>query len=100
MKFETKIKIVLWKNYFETGYAITNYAKYFIILFGAYDIFINKNNVNLTLFLGILYAIFCFIIGYFWFKGHFQEASAEVGNRYNPLLVELRKRFKLKNKLK
>jgi len=92
IKFETKYKIALWKSYFETGYALTNYLKYGVLAFGL-D-YILKDKIKIAFILGIAYAIVCTVLGYYWYKTDFALANAEVGNRYNKLAIELRKKLK------
>jgi hypothetical protein len=92
LKFETKYKICLWKIYFETGYSITNYLKYPLLLFGI----LNEISITTAIWGAVIYGIICFIIGYFWFKSDFAKASSEVGNRYNKLAIEIRKGVKVK----
>jgi len=86
MNFKTKYKICLWKAYFETGYAITNYLKYPLLLLGI----LNKITIKDALIYSIVYGIICFIIGFFWFKTDFAKASCEVSNNFNKLSIELR----------
>ena len=93
MRFETKYKLCLWKGYFEKGYSITNYMKYFILLFGMYSFF-EKIDLRLTLFLLIFYAILCFFIGWAWFHYGFMNAEIEVSNNFNKFVREMRTHYK------
>lgn|SRR3990167_1978849 len=86
LKFEVKYQLCLWKTYFETGYALTNYLKYPLLLIG----FLEKINVSAVVWYSLLYAVLCFAIGYYWYRTDFARAAAEVGNRYNKLAIELR----------
>ena len=74
-----KYKFCLWKAYFEKGYALTNYIKYIIALFG-----LTTLNLSITMGLAIVYAIFCLVLGYFWCKYRLTDAEIEVNNQYNP----------------
>ena len=80
-----KWRFMLWKRYFDTGYGMTGYIKYIVALFG-----ISSLNVERTLMLGFVYAIFCFVLGYAWFRYHFAELDQEIGNRYNWFVQEMR----------
>lgn len=80
-----KFKFLLWKRYFDTGYTITSYVKYLIALFG-----ISSLNVKDTIFLGLVYAVACLIIGYFWFNREFAELDNEISNYYNLFTREMR----------
>lgn len=86
-------KILLWKAYFDKGWATTNYIKYIIALFG-----IASLNVKLTLIFGLLYAIFCLVLGRLWFKFKLVDAENEINNIVNPFQQDLRKKFGLPNK--
>ena len=55
LKFETKYKICLWKTYFETGYSITNYLKYPLLLLGI----LGKIKIGTAIIGALLYAILC-----------------------------------------
>ena len=92
MKFQTKYRLNLHKTYFEKGYNLTNYIKYFIALFG-----LSSLNVRLTLIFGFVYGIACYFIGYFWVKYGFLEAEIEVGNYFNRFVKEMRKKIKGKS---
>jgi len=81
-------RFCLLKAYFEKGYALTNYVKYIIALFG-----LSSLNVSATLIMGFAYGVACFIIGWLWFKYNFYEAENEVGNRFNPFVKEMRKQY-------
>lgn len=80
-----KWRFLLGKRYFETGYGLTNYVKYVIALFGLSSLDIGK-----TMALGLVYAVACFVIGYYWYKKHFIEADNEVSNRFNLFMREMR----------
>ena len=90
MTFEFKYTLCLWKTYFETGYAITNYIKYPLLLIGILE----KISLSMAVYWSVVYAGLCFAIGYFWFKTDFAKAQTEVSNRYNKLAIELRNNIK------
>lgn len=89
VSFETKYKILMQKTYFDTGFNLINYAKYFIYIFGAAS-FLNKWSMKWTGLLFIGYGVLCYILGWLWYHSDFILAGAEIGNRYNPLAWELR----------
>ena len=84
-----KWKFTLYKRYFDTGYGITNYIKYFIALFG-----LSSLHVGTTLILALIYAALCFFIGWAWFKYRFAEIDTEVGNQVNRFMREMREKIK------
>lgn len=88
-KDRRKYKILLHKRYFDTGYNLTNYIKYIIALFG-----ISSLNIQLTLILGFIYAVFCYIIGHIWHKHRFVEVDNEISNRFNLFTREMREKVK------
>lgn len=84
-------KFCLIKAYFDKGLGLTNYVKLAIGYFG-----IASLNVKATLIIAAIYFVFCFGIGWFWYKLKFIEAEIEVGNRFNLFVKEMRKKQKLK----
>ena len=78
-------RFVLYKKYFETGYSNSHFLFKMLALFG-----IASQEVGITLSLGFLYAIFCMITGWLWYKFHFMEAENEVNNQFNPFVKEMR----------
>lgn len=95
MEFKKKLKLVLWKRYFDTGLSLTSYVKYLILFFG-----VTTTNFSNTFFLAFLYALFCFFLGRFWLNSDFYKAETEIGNRYNLFVEEMRKKFGKPNKAK
>ena len=85
MTFESKVKFNLYKTYFDTGFALTQYLKYVLLLFG-----ISSLNVKATLILAAGYGIGCYILGWVWLHTDFYKAQIEVSNRYNPFVEEMR----------
>ena len=80
---------LLWKRYFEQGYALTSYAKYIIFLVGIGEIFVNKS-YKIVIALGFVYGIMCFFIGWAWLRFGFYETETEISNRFNPFVKEVR----------
>lgn len=78
-------KFCLIKAYFDKGLGLTSYVKYFIALFG-----IASQDVSKTLWITFFYAVFCFILGYAWYKYNFIEQEIEVGNKFNLFVKEMR----------
>jgi len=95
MKLEFKIKICLWKRYFETGLQLTKYLIYMIGLFG-----LSSNNVTNTLLLGVAYGLFAFLLGWAYFRYDWIKADTEISNRFNLFVEEVRKKIGITNKRK
>lgn len=92
MRFHTKYRILLWKNYFDTGFGLLNYFKYFI---GFYAL--ASREIAITLWAALIFAVFCFFFGYFYYKYDWVRAQNEVSNRYNLFVEEMRLKIKSKN---
>lgn len=84
-----KYKLVLLKKYFDTGYGMTNYLKYFILAFGLYEISIMQAWKS-ALIVGVIYGVCCFIFGWLWFKYGWVTAEIEVNNQFDLFVREMR----------
>ena len=89
-------KILMFKAWFDKGLNITNYFKYLIAFYGLASL-----NVKNTLIIGIVYCLFCLILGFLWYYYKIIETENEIGNIFNPFQREMReklkKRFNSKN---
>lgn len=83
-----KYKFIVLKGYFEKGYALTNYIKYIIALFG-----ISSLDVRLTLILGVVYGLSCFLIGWGWYVWDFQDMENDFFNKYNPFVKNVERKL-------
>ena len=83
MKF---LKFAMHKRYFDTGMSVTNYLKYPLVLLG---IAIPKPKWIIAV--AGVYAIICYITGWWWLNYGMQEAETEISNIYNPFVKEMRK---------
>lgn len=85
-------RLALWKAYFDKGYGIINYAKFFIVIMSAASI---NNDLGITvvktIIFAILYGLSCFFLGWWAFRYGFAKEEIEVQNRINPFVVEVRK---------
>ena len=45
----------------------------------------------------IIYAVFCYLLGWWWLNKGMQEAETEVTNRYNPFVKEMRRYYNKQN---
>ena len=93
MKFQLKLKLLLWKYYFDKGFALTNNIKYGIGLFAMYEV-VKLENMKATIMLGIAWAICSFFIGWWWYRRDWNAAELEIQNRINPFVKEMREKFK------
>lgn len=91
-KFGWKSKLFLHKFYFDKGFSTASYLKYVIVLFGLMDM-IKNENIKLMVWLGIIYSVFCYILGILWVK-HFVFAENELQNQFNLFQIQMRERIK------
>ena len=83
-----KFHFLFHKAKFDKGWAVTNYFKYIIALFG-----MASQNLKWTLTITFLYSIVCYVIGYLWFKHGFTDIENEIQNMFNPFVVEMREKI-------
>ena len=88
-----QIKFNLHKTYFDIGYGLTQYFKYLILLFGVASL-----NVKSTMFIAVVYAIGCYILGWAWLHSGFFSAAIEIGNMFNPFVTEMREAHQKKKR--
>ena len=91
MKFEIKVRLLQHKNYIDFGLNFTKYFQALFVLFGW-----ATGDIKATVYLVGVYVVVCYWIGWGFYRWGWAEASAEVGNRFNPFVKELRKKFKYK----
>jgi len=84
-------KFCLWKAYFDKGYSLSSYPKWVFAVAA-----IKFTNVKIALILGIIYTLSCFIIGWAWYKYDVILAEAEVSNKFNLFVREMRSKIKTK----
>jgi len=82
-------KPLLAKAYFDKGMSLTNLLKYAVALFA-----IKIPSSKYAILAGVLYVIFCYILGRLWFKLKLIETEIEIGNIFNPFVREMRKVIK------
>ena len=78
-------KFALHKRYLDTGLGVTNYVKYFLVVLG-----IALPNPKWIFIVAGLYALFCYIVGWWWINKGMATAETEVSNRINPFVKEMR----------
>jgi len=88
-----RYRLCLHKAYFDKGYGITSYFKYFLILFGGYS-FQQDINLIVTIYITAFYGVFCYLFGWFWYNKGWYEQEIEVGNQFNLFVQEMRKVYK------
>jgi len=86
--FNIKLKLCLWKRYLEVGHSLANYLLYALLFFG-----IITRDVKNTMYLFVVYLIFCFFLGWYWVNYSWLSAEIEVSNRLNPFVHEMRKKI-------
>lgn len=85
-------KLLIHKAYLDKGMSITNYAKYMIAFFG-----IASSSAKWTLIIGAFYGVFCYLLGFFWFKYKLYNAEIEISNQYNEFVKEVRTKISGQN---
>lgn len=78
-------KILLWKAYFDKGFALTNYLKYVLLVFGW-----ATNDIKTTIIVGVSWCFSCLIIGKLWFKYRLVDTEQEINNLFNPFCHDVR----------
>ena len=78
----------MWKAYFDKGLGLTNYLKYVIAFFG-----LASNDVKSTMLVALFYAIFCFILGWAWYRFKLIETEIEIHNNFDMFVREMRGNF-------
>ena len=86
-----KIKICLWKAYFDNGINLTSYFQWIIAYWG-----ITTQDMKSTFIFAVFYALFCFFLGWLWIRKGMYDANNEIANRFNPFVREVRKKLKIK----
>ena len=82
-------KALLYKAYLDKGIGLTHYVKYVILIFG-----VTTQDLKNTLYFAFGYALFCFLLGWVWYRFEFIHSEIEVNNRFNPFVLEMREDIK------
>ena len=82
------LKVALHKRYFDTGFGTLNYLKYPLVLLG-----FAIPNVEAIIYVAIVYAVICYCLGWWWLNYGMCEADAEITNKYNPFVKEMREKI-------
>ena len=85
-----KFKLNLHKAYFDKGYAMTSLAKNIMFLVGGGAILSGVNYFYVA-YLGVVYGIFCYLLGWAWYKFGWYEQEIEVSNQFNIFVQETRR---------
>ena len=96
MKFERKYRLVRLKVFFDTGIALTSYPIKILLVVGIGFAVDDIKNISFIIAAGFLYGIFCFILGWMWYKYKWMDAQWEVSNNYNPFVKQMRRSSVLK----
>lgn len=93
MRFSFKLKVALWKRYFDVGFGLLNYVKYPLVLLG-----FAVPNVNAIIIVSLAYGFLCFFLGWAWLNSDFYRAETEISNQYNIFVDQMRKKIGKPNK--
>lgn len=92
----TKFIICRHYQYFTHGMSLTNIVKYGVVLIGAENL-IGTGSSTLGIIGLALYAIFCYLLGLYWYHSGFIFAQQEVSNQFDMFEREMRE---MRDKLK
>ncbi len=83
-------KLLLLKAYFDKGLSLTNYFKYILAFVGIFELI----EIKQALWIGIIYCVLCFFLGWIWYKKGIIDTENEINNIFNPFQREVRKKLK------
>lgn len=87
---------MLQKRYFDYGFGITNYFKYFVYMFTAYEI-IGKQSITSSIMILVAWGVFCYFFGRYLYNYGWHAAEQEILNRINPFVQGVRKNLKIRD---
>jgi len=87
-----KETILLQKRYFDIGYGTTSYVRLFVGIFGISSAV--DGNPLITVFLALMYALFCYAFGWAFVKYGWYTVDIEIGNKFNLFVREMRTKIK------
>ena len=93
MDKELKIKIVLWRYYFDKGAGLIYYVKYPIALLALYEVVLLED-IRITLIAAIVWGALSLILGLLYVRHEWNAAEIEVVNRIDPFVREMRESIK------
>jgi hypothetical protein len=85
-------RLMLYKRYFDYGFGMTNYFKYFVYLFAASELFISQN-IKFSIIILLAWGISSFFIGWALYRYGWYAAEIEVSNRANPFVKDVRRKI-------
>ena len=88
-----KYKVNLHLHYFDVGMARLSLLRYVWLFMGFGTISAGMSWLY-AIYIGVVYAIVCYLFGLFWFRFGWFTASIEVGNQFNLFVKEMRKVYK------
>ena len=94
-----KYKLLLWKAYVMTGYSLTQILKYIIMVFVGWEV-TGGRDLSKIIGVAVIYAIFCYVLGWVWFKFELVNAEQEISNQFNPFVKQVRSKFVLPKNIK
>ena len=92
-------KLAFFYSAFNQGYSLTSPIKWVAATFGI-GAAIQNYNLLWILFGSVIYFILCLVTGILCFKYGWVDAMAEVGNKYNPFVKQMRKVIRYNGKQK
>jgi len=82
-------RLLVAKAYFDKGLGLSSLLKYAVAVFA-----IKIPNNSWAIISGIVYAIFCYVIGRFWYTHRYVDTENEIQNAFNPFQREMREHIK------
>lgn len=88
-----KYKTILHIHYFDKGYGRLSIVKYFWLIYAGGSI-LEGVDYKYAMYLGLIYMLVCYLIGWYMYNRGWQSAELEVMNQINPFVRDMRKVYK------
>lgn len=85
-------RILVLKNFFDTGYGLTSYIFKIIAVMG-----ITTRLTKATALAIVIYTIFCFIAGVLYFYYRLPETQQFITNKFDPFVADVKKQMGIKH---
>lgn len=88
-------KILVAKAYFDKGWSLMNYPKNLLGIIGIGAAFQQFSLMAIAI-IGILFGVFCYFLGRYWYNYGLIETENEIQNIFNPFQKQVREKLKIR----